>query len=162
MHSSAQIEAISAGSIDIGILRERPESAELTHALLLREHFVAILPKHHALVRRKAIAPDALTQQPLVLFARSAAPSMHDQIGALLGRQPGFRPEHEANEWHTIAALVSAGLGVSLAPASVARLRIAGVKYVPLKSSVVTMLWVAWRRDAAPTVQRFAEFVTSA
>jgi DNA-binding transcriptional LysR family regulator len=67
-----------------------------------------------------------------------------------------------AAEWHTIAALVGAGFGLSVAPASVSQLRLKSVKYVPLRTpGTSAMLRLVWRKDAPPTVQRFAQFVAA-
>jgi DNA-binding transcriptional LysR family regulator len=162
MHSAVQLEALRAGSIDAGVLREPPDSADFDEISLIREPFVAILPRSHPLARLHSVGPDRLRAEPLVSFTRAAAPSLHDQLGALLHRPRGFRAESEADEWHTIAALVGAGFGLSIAPASVSQLRLKSVTYVPIRTpGIVATLRLVWRKDAPPTVQRFARFVAA-
>jgi DNA-binding transcriptional LysR family regulator len=62
---------------------------------------------------------------------------LFDQIHTIC-REAGFSPrvESEASEWHTIVALVAAGMGVSIAPASASALRIRGASVRPLRSTV--------------------------
>ena len=162
MHSAVQVEALRAGSIDAGVLREPPDSADFDEISLIRESFVAILPRSHPLARRHSLNPDHIRTEALVSFPRAAAPALHDQLAALLHRRRGFRAEYEADEWHTIAALVGAGFGLSVAPASVSQLRLKSVKYVPIRApGIVATLRLVWRRDAPLTVQRFARFVAA-
>src|SRR5438445_109623 len=91
--------------------------------LLLRTPRVSLTPADHPLRRVRALRLARCADEPFVLFARRTAPTLFDQIIALCG-EAGFTPGvvHEAQEWHTITALVAAGLGISIAPRSVAAL----------------------------------------
>jgi DNA-binding transcriptional LysR family regulator len=70
----------------------------------------------------------------------------------------------EATQMQTIVNLVSAGLGIALVPRSVTQLQRPGVVYRDLPKALsenapqgeTSLLWPA---DAAPAVQRFADFV---
>ncbi|MEO3875255.1 LysR substrate-binding domain-containing protein [Nonomuraea sp. B12E4] len=50
-------------------------------------------------------------------------------------------------EWQTVCALVGAGLGVSLAPASIRRIRLKGVAFRAIEPGARTRVAVAWRAD---------------
>ncbi|MGN6391945.1 MAG: LysR family transcriptional regulator, partial [Gemmatimonadales bacterium] len=123
-HSGEQLERLRAGLLDVGILREPAVDDAFDVRELLREPFVALLPSRHRLARRAAVRVGALAKEPFVLFPRATAPTLFDQIRSLCA-EGGFAPAvaQEAREWHTITGLVAAGLGVAIAPASVARLR---------------------------------------
>jgi DNA-binding transcriptional LysR family regulator len=127
MHSTEQLEALRSGSLDVGVVREAATDQPLTMRELVREPLMIILPSRHHLARHSAVVLSRCADEPFVLFPRAGAPTLHDQIVTMC-REAGFTPrvENEAHEWHTIAALVAAGFGISIAPASVAALRVKG------------------------------------
>ena len=67
------------------------------------------------------------------------------------------RVAQEASQLHTLAALVSAGLGVTLLPRSVARYARPGMVVRPLAAATpVLPLHVVWRfSDLSPAADRF-------
>jgi len=73
----------------------------------------------------------------------------------------GFTPRvaQEARELDTLIALVSAGLGVTLVPASAARFPRPGVMFLPLAGEALSFRLVALRRRglAPPAVRSFLE-----
>lgn len=99
-----------------------------------------------------------------MLLPRSAGPTLHDQILDLC-RGEGFepRPGQQAVEWQTVSALIEAGLGVSLAPASIRRIRLKGVAYRRIEPNAArTTVAIAWRRDDHnPLVSRFLQAARS-
>jgi len=127
MHSTEQLEALRTGALDAGIVREAPSDVPFVVHEVVREPLMIILPERHRLARHAAIPLSRFADESFVLFPRSGAPTLHDQVVAMC-REAGFTPrvENEAHEWHTMAALVAAGFGVSIAPASVAGLRVRG------------------------------------
>ncbi|HEU0016633.1 MAG TPA: LysR family transcriptional regulator [Longimicrobium sp.] len=130
MSTSAQMDALGVGALDVGFLREPVPAPGVVAEPVLREPFVAALPPEHPLSAGGSLHPAALADQPFVLFPRSVAPTLYDQVIAVC-RAAGFHPQQvqEAQEWLTIVSLVDAGLGVSLVPASFQRLRWGGVTY---------------------------------
>jgi DNA-binding transcriptional LysR family regulator len=89
-----------------------------------------------------------LADSPFLLLPRHVGPQLHDQIVGLC-TTAGFSPRiaQHVVEWQTICALAEAGLGVSIAPASVARLRLRGITFRPLDSGLRTRVAVGWHRD---------------
>lgn len=162
LHSAEQLERLRAGVLDIAILRESPVDDAFTVRELLREPLVAVLPGRHRLARSAAVRVGALAREPLVLFPRSTAPMLYDQILSVCA-EAGFAPAMgaEAREWHTITALVAAGFGVAIAPASVGRLRLTGAVTRPLRPSVRrAVLFLCHTREAVSRpAAAFIEFV---
>jgi DNA-binding transcriptional LysR family regulator len=159
LHSGEQLQQLRAGLLEVGILREPSVDDTFVTRELLREEFVALLPSRHRLARRAIVQVATLADEPFVLFPRTTAPALYDQIFSLCA-EGGFSPTvaQQAREWHTIAGLVAAGLGVSVAPASVARLRMAGVVARPLRPSVLrAALFLCHSRESL--AQPAAEFV---
>jgi DNA-binding transcriptional LysR family regulator len=151
MHSGAQLAALRAGTIDVGLLRESPSDGDLEMETVFREPFIAVLPLRHPLGAQSRIAPRQLAKEPFILFPREIAPTLYDQIAAIC-RAGDFAPrvKHEALEWYTVTGLVGAGMGVSIAPAGLARLRWPGVVYRPLQPvGVQTSIVLCRRRDSS-------------
>lgn len=150
MTSSPQLTALRDGAIDIGLLREPPDDElEFGFRTVLRESFVAVLPAGHPLASRRTVPVAELADEPFVLLPRAVGPQLHDRIVALCG-DAGFTPRitQRAVEWQTMCALVQAGLGVTLAPASIRRIRLDGVAYRGITpADARTRVAVAWRRD---------------
>ncbi|NBM16307.1 LysR family transcriptional regulator [Streptomyces sp. GC420] len=150
MTTTPQIAALHDRTIDIGLLREPPAGEpELAFRTVLTESFVAVLPSTHPLAARRTVPVGQLADSPFVLLPRAVGPRLHDRITGLCAAA-GFTPRvaQHAVEWQTVCALVEAGLGVSLAPASIRRIRLKGVAFRRIEPGAArTRVAVAWRRD---------------
>ncbi|MER7579009.1 LysR family transcriptional regulator [Kitasatospora sp. NPDC097691] len=158
MTSAPQIAALHDRSIDVGLLREPPpDEPELRFRTVLTEPFVAVLPTGHPLAGRRTVRLAGLADEPFVLLPREDGPQLYDRITGLCA-EAGFTPRigQQAVEWQTVCALVEAGLGVSLAPASIRRIRLRGVAFRSIEPGAArTAVAVAWRADDPdPLVRR--------
>jgi DNA-binding transcriptional LysR family regulator len=127
-HTSQLEESIREGSIHVGLVRDMGASEGLHAEAVQTEPLIAVLPDKHALARRKAVPIVRLKDEPFVFFPRSAGAYAWENTVRLCERQ-GFRPNivQEAPQWLTISRLVGAGLGVTIAPASVEKIAIPDV-----------------------------------
>jgi len=160
-----QLRAISAGVIDVGLVRPPIEDeAGLRAETVLRERTVAALPAAHPLAALARVPLRRLAVEPLVLFPRAQAPGFHDLlIGALADTGAGPRVIQYAPEMLTIIGLVAAGTGVSLVPASVGRLALDGVAYRPVTGAPRSELVAITRRgDDSALVRAFVAEATGA
>ncbi|MEU6972837.1 LysR family transcriptional regulator [Kitasatospora aureofaciens] len=150
MTGAPQLAALRDRRIDVGLLREPPADAtELCFRTVLSEPFVAVLPAHHPLAAQRAVRLGQLADEPFVLLPREEGPPLYDRITGLCAGA-GFTPRigQHAVEWQTVCALVGAGLGVSLAPAGIRRIRLRGVAFRPIDpGSARTHSALAWRAD---------------
>ncbi|MFF5205810.1 LysR family transcriptional regulator [Streptosporangium sp. NPDC000396] len=164
MTTAPQVAALHEHAIDIGLLREPPDEQGLVAEPILSEEFVAVLPVGHPLATRRVVPVAALAGEPFVLLPRATGPTVHDRILGLC-RAAGFEPRigQFAVEWQTVSALVEAGLGVSLAPASIRRIRLKGVAYRRIEPDTArTTVAVCWRHDDRnPLIARFLEAARS-
>lgn len=155
-----QVRAVASGVVDVGLVRPPiDELAELTSELVVRERMVAALPSGHALAKLKRVPLRRLAAEPLVLFPRSQAPGFHDLlIGSLSATGTTPIVAQYAPEMTTIIGLVAAGIGLTLVPASVARLALDGVAYRPVPGAPQSeLLAIARAGDDAPLVRTFIE-----
>jgi len=158
MTTAPQVAALAEHVLDVGLMREPPQQEGLAFEEVVGERFVAVLPAVHPLAGRRVVPVAALAAEPFVLLPRATAPTVHDrivQVCALAGFEP--RVAQRAVEWQTVAALVGMGLGVSLAPASIRRIRLTGVAYRRIEPDTArTTVALGWRRgDRNPLVRHF-------
>ncbi len=155
-----QLRAVAGGVVDVGLVRPPIDKLdELTAEVVLRERMVAALPADHPLAALKRVPLRRLAAEPLVLFPRGQAPGFHDLlIGSLTATGTTPIVAQYAPEMTTIIGLVAAGIGLTLVPASVARLALDGVTYRPVPGAPVSeLVAIARAGDDAPLVRTFIE-----
>ncbi|MFZ5827780.1 MAG: LysR substrate-binding domain-containing protein [Bacillota bacterium] len=147
MTTAQQVTALTAGEIDLGLLRPPVHEPALSLKAVRREELVAVVPVGHRLARlQQPLDLKALAEEPFVLFPPAFGQGLYGQI--LDGcRQAGFTPRvvQEAVQMETLLSLVAGAVGVTLAPASVLALGRPGVVCLPLDRSPVLHLAAAWR-----------------
>jgi DNA-binding transcriptional LysR family regulator len=146
--------AVATGELDVAILRGPFSHAELRTELLLREPLELVIPSHHPLAAATEIRLATVAEEPFVLFSRHSAPRLHDVITSLCVTA-GFSPriEQEGNSWASVVAMVGAGLGITLAPASAAVIKSTNVLFKPIAgASGEADLIIAYCPDSLPPV----------
>ncbi|MBH9376881.1 LysR family transcriptional regulator [Pseudomonas aeruginosa] len=165
MSSRQVLKALLEESLQVGVIRPRALPEAVHWGELFREPLVAVLRADHPLAAgsEDGLAIAALAEEPFVFFPRSYGTGLYDQVIALT-RQAGFSPRiaQEASEAMTIIGLVSAGLGVSILPASFRRTRVDGVVYRPLRDpEATTAVWLVRRQnEGSPLALSFIDLVT--
>jgi len=136
MRSSLQVQGLLHGTIDIGFVRMPLVHDDLILQVVHREPFVLVLPKTHALARRRSVKLADLKREPFVAYGRRWAPGFFDSIVRLC-EEAGFTPNivQETGEMYTAIALVAAGVGVAVLPRSVVLAQRADTVIKPLPTS---------------------------
>ncbi|POR48889.1 LysR family transcriptional regulator [Bosea psychrotolerans] len=141
---------------------------------LLAEEMLVALPDQHAIAERLAkrsgqgmlegrIALAELAQETFILYRRPSGPGLYDSIIAAC-RAAGFSPRigQEAPQMVSTLSLVAAGLGVSIIPASMARLETNGIAYARLDDlpRLTAPLHLAYREEKpSGALERFIDCV---
>ncbi|RRX09700.1 LysR family transcriptional regulator [Pseudomonas aeruginosa] len=165
MSSRQVLKALLEESLQVGVIRPLALPDAVHWVELFREPLVAVLRADHprAAGSEDGLAIAALAEEPFVFFPRSYGTGLYDQVIALT-RQAGFSPRiaQEASEAMTIIGLVSAGLGVSILPASFRRTRVDGVVYRTLSDpEATTAVWLVRRQnEGSPLALSFIDLVT--
>jgi DNA-binding transcriptional LysR family regulator len=136
MYAHEQTPLLLNGALDVGFIRDGMPAEGLRMTPLSREHFHAVFPQSHRLADVPGpLAPRELKDEKFVLFTPRIARLAFERTLAVCATA-GFVPEIslDAPQWVTIVSLVAAGMGVSIAPASVTRLNIPGAVFRPLRS----------------------------
>ncbi|HHM4862341.1 TPA: LysR substrate-binding domain-containing protein [Pseudomonas aeruginosa] len=165
MSSRQVLKALLEESLQVGVIRPLALPDAVHWVELFREPLVAVLRADHPLAAgsEDGLGIAALAEEPFVFFPRSYGTGLYDQVIALT-RQAGFSPRiaQEASEAMTIIGLVSAGLGVSILPASFRRTRVDGVVYRTLSDpEATTAVWLVRRQnEGSPLALSFIDLVT--
>lgn len=162
MVSVAQIAALQTGTIDLGFLRPLADmDPDLQCHPAVSEPLLLAMQTTHALAQRARIAATDLAGEPFIEYSATEGKYFHDLIRAVLagtGRPP--RVVQQMSQTHSVLALVRAGLGVALVPASARHLHFPEVVFRPIwRDDVRAELHLVWR-DATPNpaCRVFAEF----
>jgi DNA-binding transcriptional LysR family regulator len=132
--------------IDVALLRTAVPGMRAT--VVREERLLAVVPRTHRLARRRSLRVAELRNEPFVLFPREVAPDFHDEVQATFVRA-GFtaRVVAQATEWATVASMVATGMGVTVAPTSVATMPRAGTSHVQLRDADMRVRLLAVSRD---------------
>jgi DNA-binding transcriptional LysR family regulator len=133
------VEGLRNELIDAAFIRSpAPDPAGIEVHPLLEEAMMVALPAGHALAAstdETVLDLSALSGDTFILYRRPVGPGLYDAIIAAC-HGAGFSPlvGQEAPRILSTLSLVAAGLGVSLVPASLQRLRMDGVVFRQLGS----------------------------
>ena len=158
----AQVARLVDGTLDLGLLRPPVHDRALSTEVLRSEPLLAVLPDSHPLASSDAIPLELLEGEPFITYPSHFRSVVHDAVEDACAAH-GFTPTaaHEVSETSTLVSFVAAGLGVSLVPASVRNMTIAGAVYRPLvRDTTRVELAVAWREDDdRPILERALEVI---
>ncbi|GAA4579130.1 LysR family transcriptional regulator [Micromonospora coerulea] len=159
LSTAAQLAALRAGDIDVGLVREHPIGPDLDAVLVVAEPLGVLLAAEPAaaLAGPDGIRLDALAGLDWVGFPRSGSPAWYDELTAILRSHgldlgPGA-PEGQELIPEVKLAAVTAGRAFALAPPSWPQPIPDSVTWSPLVGHpLVRRTWAAWpasshRRD---------------
>nr|WTB28897.1 LysR family transcriptional regulator [Streptomyces sp. NBC_00830] len=167
LSTSAQLAALQADELDVGLLRERPVGPEFDAMLVVRENLGVLLASHVAaeLAGPEGICLDALRELQWVGFPRSGSPAWWDELtsvlrshGLDLGSEP---PEGQSLIAEVKLAAVTTGRAFTLAPPNWSQPIPDTVTWSPLVGHpLVRRTWVVWpassrRRDLGHLIAAF-------
>jgi len=111
------VDDVRQGNVDIGFVAPEPVADDLDWIPLGREQLCLGVPPGHAFEGRDQVAIADLAHEPMI--ALRAGFGLR-QVADRLCREAGFSPrvEIEVTELSTLRALVAAGMGVAVVPAS--------------------------------------------
>ncbi|WP_242171541.1 MULTISPECIES: LysR family transcriptional regulator [unclassified Pseudomonas] len=175
---SVVLEEAGTGELLDALVHEKLDAAFIRSPLsgtqslqdqpILVEPMLLALPTDHPLAidAQSPLPLAALATEAFVLYRRRVGLGLYDAI-LVACREAGFSPQvvQEAPRMTATLSLVAAGLGVSIVPASMQRLRGDGIVYRELTEcrSLVAPLHLATRvGDGSAVLRRFKEMVVAA
>jgi DNA-binding transcriptional LysR family regulator len=161
MVTSAQVEALASGVLDVGFVRPPVDLRQFRGRDLDQEPFVVAIPAGMPLAERESIELKDLDGAPFIMFSPDAARYFHDLLMAAFDRAQVLpRIVHQVGQMHSMLALVDAGFGCALVCEAATRLRFPNVEFRPIKldPTTVSKLSLMWRpENDNPVLSRFLE-----
>ncbi len=109
------LDSVRDGQSDFGLSFLGSQEAELEFTALRSERYVVVVPKNHALARRKTVTWRLLEREPLVsVSSTSGNRLLIDSAFAKTERRPTV--QYEINHITGAINLVAAGLGIAIIP----------------------------------------------
>ncbi|OKI89243.1 LysR family transcriptional regulator [Micromonospora sp. CB01531] len=132
MVTRVQLDAILAGELEVGLVREVPRSELLASRLVHTESLVLAAPRDHPLTRlgRSPRLAD-VAEHDVVTYSPSEAWYFYELVVAAF-HQAGVAPRYvqHISQVHTLLSVVNAGLGVALVPRSASALRLENLAFL--------------------------------
>lgn len=155
LSTGAQLAALRAGALDVGLLREHPVGPDLDAVQVVEERLGVLLAAGHAakIAGPDGIRLDALAGLRWVGFPRSGSPAWYDEVTAIL-RSHGVEPGPAAPEGQELIAevklaAVAAGDAFALAPPHWSQPTPATITWSPLAGGpLVRRTWAVWPAES--------------
>jgi DNA-binding transcriptional LysR family regulator len=150
MVSSAQLEALDGHQIDLGLVRPNVEHSELIALPCARESLMLAIPESTEAQWPTEPTLKDCDGRSLLMYSPYEARYFHQLVTNLLDRK-GVQPNivEYVSQIHSMLALVRAGIGAALIPATASMLQFPGVIYRPvatLPAKPVELLFT-YRKD---------------
>ncbi|GAB2669582.1 LysR substrate-binding domain-containing protein [Saccharopolyspora gloriosae] len=144
-----QLDMLSSGALDLGLVRPPITRPELESRRLLAEPLLAALPAGHPLAEaEEPLGPADFDAADVVMYSPTEARYFHELLVSVF-REAHVSPHYtqHVSQVHTVLALVRAGLGIALVPSTATLLRFDGVvlRPVELPDPEPVELHLAWR-----------------
>lgn len=147
MLTPEQCDSLRSGAIDLGVLRPPVIGDGIAQRVLEEEPLILAVPTAHPLASAAGVSLEDLRAVPFIGY--SARDSAVNQAVLRAFRAVDFAPfrTHEAPGTAVLLALIAAGLGVALVPASARALPLAGVVFRDIRGGGSVELALGWRQD---------------
>jgi DNA-binding transcriptional LysR family regulator len=145
--STAQVEALNAGQLDLGLMRPHPLNGELESALLATESLMLAIPRREAAQWPESPTLACLHGKPFVMYSPYEARPFYQMLSDRFDKA-GVVPDivEHIGQVHTMLALVNAGVGAALIAEGATRLQFDGIVMRKVQTEPVEMI-CAYRRD---------------
>lgn len=158
------IQRLRDGNLDIAICRSQYNASDLESRSLMREPLLVALPPNHPLEKKRHIKLNDLRHENFILHSSPLGSGISDSLISAC-QASGFMPNviYRGVETLPMLLMVKCGLGISFAPASFAKLDLAGLpNLVPLKNpEIQTHMNLITRKEGKQSefIRLFIEFV---
>jgi DNA-binding transcriptional LysR family regulator len=163
MKPSDHLRSLSDTGVDISVLRNPSEHPDLSAKLLWRDPVMAVLPLNHRLARKRKIHLKELRDESMVLLHPESSAYAQSIFDACIAE--GFVPRvaQHVIEMPAMANWVAAGLGVALAPASIAHIRKDEIVFRALSDTTLSadVYAMTRRHNNHPAVHEFLNALTT-
>lgn len=156
--TSEQLRTLETGEINIAFIRPTHQAAHMQVETLLREGFVAALPKGHPLCAKAELSLSDIITEPLIGYAPILGANYATMLREAF-RRTGMTPRivQECTHTTSVAAQVASGLGLAVMPSWIQNIHSPYLEFRPVPELPRAIeLVVAWPSgETAPMVRDF-------
>ncbi|MBE6968511.1 MAG: LysR family transcriptional regulator [Ruminococcaceae bacterium] len=135
-------------SVSLLVTTEPPVRSDTETRFLLRERFMAALPRSHPLAARESVSLRELCDEPFLIYEKGEVQRAVEHCCTDAGFTP--RVECVCHDLGTMFSLVAGGGGVSLFPESWKKLCSENAIFVPLQEDCSRTIYLCWGKNAPP------------
>jgi DNA-binding transcriptional LysR family regulator len=154
--NTEQLTLVEAGALDVGFIRLPllfPHDVEML--TVHSEEHVVVVSKDSPLAQQTTIRPRDIEGSSFIMYSRRNAPGYHDMIMRTLNNN-GINPDvvQEVGEMYTLVSLVSAGIGIAIAPISAHNYNLPGLAFLRADWLPPAEIGVILRKHTTQTATR--------
>jgi len=164
MVTHAQLDALLAGDIEVGLVRQVPRSDVLDSRLVATDSLILAVPRGHPLTAiGRAPTLEDVAEHDVVTYSPSEAWYFYELVVAAF-QQARLSPRYvqHISQVHTVLSVVNAGLGVALVPSSAMALNLSNLVFMDIEGlpKETVELHSVWRaRHGNPALEVLLEKV---
>jgi len=135
MVTHAQLDALLAGEIEIGLVRQVPRSDLLHSRLVATDSLILAAPRDHPLTRLpRTPTMEDIAEHDVVTYSPSEAWYFYELVVAAF-QQAHLKPRYvqHISQVHTVLSVVNAGLGVALVPSSASAFNLSNLVFLDIE-----------------------------
>ncbi len=155
MRSSAQIEAVHSGQVDLGFVSQPSDGTAIESICVSEEPLALAVPLTHPLSRKRKIIPSDLDGASWILLSHSMSHEKRARFLALCANA-GFTPSivQQVTEPNTLLGLIEGEIGVGLVgssarPCAPRSVSFHNLPWLPLKSRIYMIRSIQGRQPLA-------------
>ncbi|MFJ8933931.1 LysR substrate-binding domain-containing protein [Streptomyces sp. NPDC102364] len=159
MLTPAQELGLIERRLDVGVLRPPIRQEGIAHRLIADEPLIAAVPEGHRLADGQDIRVEQLRHEDFIMYGATLGSVVNDAVVRSC-LASGFYPHraYEVTETSAALALVAAGLGVAVLPASIRSAPREGVVCRAIEDALTVPLALAWRgEDETPLIRQLLD-----
>ena len=157
-----QVDALRESRLDAGLVRPPVDEPGLDSARVASERLLLAVPRSHPFASGPVRSLKDLAGEPFITFSPVQGRYFHELIAGILRRaNVSVKYVQYVSQVHSILALVSAGLGISLVPETAGKLHFEGAELRELSDPpTFAELHLAWSAENTnPALPKFRELV---
>lgn len=161
--TGAQLEALHAGGLDVGLVRPHSHDGELETVFLAGEELYLAIPKQDADLWPTEPTLACLQSKPFLMYSPYEARYFHNLLSSCFQREDVLPQIVEyVAQMHTMLALVQSGIGVALIPRSASSLHFEGIllrQVITTPPKPVEMVYSYRKDNNNPALETFLHAV---
>ena len=157
-----QLEALREGRLDLGLVRPPVDELGIATARVASEQLLLAVPRSHPFASGPPCSLKDLAGEPFITFSPVQGRYFYELIAGMLSQAGvSVRYVQHVSQVHSMLALVSAGIGISMVPETARKLHFEGVEVRELSDApTFAELRLAWyTENSNPALPAFRDLV---